>query len=248
MRKYLVGIDDTDNKDSRGTGFLARSLASCIREEKLGITGGITRHQLLFDSRVPYTSQNSSACIEVTTENPDGLWVFMIDFLLKSCASGSDCGLCMIEISKISPSVIEWGFRVKTELVGQAQAHEVAQKNELKLIGLTGNHDGIIGALAGVGLRASGNDGRFVSLSGVDIRTIEGVHSVKSLKEMIQIHQAITKEGHLIDDGARICLEGGWLRPVLKNGLITIIANNITTNGNNIYQLTDKEYIKSISN
>ena len=84
MITYLIGIDDTDNLESRGTGFLSRSMGEAITVSGLGITGGITRHQLLFDPRVPYTSHNSSACLEVTTSKPDELWEFMMDFLVKS--------------------------------------------------------------------------------------------------------------------------------------------------------------------
>jgi hypothetical protein len=40
--KLLIGIDDTDNADSRGAGFLAHQLEASV----LGKVNGITRHQL----------------------------------------------------------------------------------------------------------------------------------------------------------------------------------------------------------
>jgi hypothetical protein len=248
MLKYLIGIDDTDNLQSRGTGFLVRTLGQLINEKGLGITGGITRHQLLFDPRVPYTSHNSSACLEVETNQPVLLWDFMIDYLEKNCASGSDCGLCMIESSKIPTSIIEWGNLAKVELVNKQLALQLAKAESIKLVGLTGTHDGVIGAMAGVGLRASGNDGRFVNLKGVDIRSITGISCLKNLKEKVEIHQAVTMNNEIIDDFAPISLDGGWFRPVLKNGLITLILNNTKNYELNSYELADKEYIKSISN
>ena len=65
MQTIYIGIDDTDNLDTRGTGFRARQLADRLCEDKLAQIIGVTRHQLLVDDRVPYTSHNSSACIAV---------------------------------------------------------------------------------------------------------------------------------------------------------------------------------------
>ncbi len=52
-----VGLDDTDNKTSRGTGYLARMVAASLSDRFK--VWGVTRHQLLVDPRVPYTSHNS---------------------------------------------------------------------------------------------------------------------------------------------------------------------------------------------
>ncbi|MDX9771005.1 MAG: hypothetical protein RBT19_11625 [Tenuifilaceae bacterium] len=248
MTNYLVGIDDTDNLESRGTGFLARSMAKFINDNGLGIPGGITRHQLLFDPRVPYTSQNSSACFQVTTSNPKQLWETMIEFLIKSCAVGSDCGLCMVEEDDVPLAIVEWGYRAKTELVNKKLAADLAQAHNISLIGLTGTHDGIIGALAAVGLRSSGNDGRFVSLKGVDIRTIEGTHSLLDLQNIVPVHEAIGIDGKRIESNITICFDNGWFRPVLKNGKTTIVITNTNIHEHNHYKLADKDYIKSISN
>lgn len=66
MTRWLIGLDDTDNLESRGTGFRARQMAEHLESSKCGlIATGITRHQLLVDPRIPYTSHNSSACISV---------------------------------------------------------------------------------------------------------------------------------------------------------------------------------------
>ena len=46
--RILIGIDDTDNKDSRGTGYNSRQLAAAIESNNLGKVHGITRHQYLF--------------------------------------------------------------------------------------------------------------------------------------------------------------------------------------------------------
>lgn len=243
---YLVGIDDTDNLESRGTGFIGRTMGEQINASGLGICGGVSRHQLLFDPRVPYTSHNSSLCLEIETDKPDDVWNLMVEYLLEACAPGSDCGLCMVEADKVPESIVKWGLKAKRDLLKQVDAHELAKKENIKLIGLTGNHDGVIGSMAAVGLRASGNDGRFVGLRGTEVRTINGVKTPAELKKLVHLHEIVTPEGEPVDEHSRISLEG-WLRPVHRDGLITLIVNKIDNNEEYDYQLANKEYIKGIS-
>lgn len=243
---YLIGIDDTDNLESRGTGYLSRCMGNFIVEQGLGITGGITRHQLLFDPRVPYTSHNSSACLEVESHKPNEMWDALIQFLLDSCAPGSDCGLCMVEANAVPASVVEWGQTAKVDLVKRSQAIALAQSEGIRLIGLTGTHDGVIGSLAAVGLRASGNDGRFISLKGQDIRSFNGADSFSSLKQRVCVDRAMTIDGIAVSDDSRINLDG-WMRPVLKDGQITVLVEKNTDNEEYSYKLADKEHIKSVS-
>ncbi len=52
-QKWLIGIDDTDNLESRGTGHRVRWLGDLLAREDLADIKGITRHQLLVDPRIP---------------------------------------------------------------------------------------------------------------------------------------------------------------------------------------------------
>ena len=88
--RILIGIDDTDNKDSRGTGFLSRQLAKRIQEQDLGKVKGISRHQLYVHPDIAYTSQNSSACLDVYSEKKEELEFFCAQFLKESAAVGDD--------------------------------------------------------------------------------------------------------------------------------------------------------------
>lgn len=247
--RYYIGIDDTDNADSRGTGYTGRTMAARIAEAGLAGIGGISRHQLLFDSRVSYTSHNSSLCIEVDVdaESVDRLLEFMVSNLLKVCAPGSDCGLCMIRVDRVSQLLVDWGYAAKTDLINQLDGLNLAKREGITLLGLTGNHDGIIGSMAAVGLRASGNDGRFVALKGGDIRDISGVKRVSELKRMVEIHRVVTPDGEEVDDSSRIDTDKGWFRPVYRAGYITLLVNKIDKIEAYDYQLANKEYIKSIS-
>lgn len=245
--RYFVGIDDTDNLESRGTGFVGRTMAELIVANGLGTTGAISRHQLLFDPRVPYTSHNSSLCIEVETSQTDELLNFMIAYLLKACAPGSDCGLCMVNADNMPASIIDWGLTAKRDLVKQIDGLNLAKRENITLIGLTGNHDGVIGSMAACGLRASGNDGRFVALKGTDVRTITGIKTSAELKKLVELHKIVTPEGEVINDSSSILMEG-WLRPVHREGQITLIVNKIDNCNDYGYKLADKDFIKSISN
>ena len=64
MSLFLIGIDDTDNQTSPGTGQLARRLAA-EASTRGAVNRGITRHQFLVDGRIPYTSHNSGACVAI---------------------------------------------------------------------------------------------------------------------------------------------------------------------------------------
>ena len=127
--RYLIGIDDTDNLQTRGTGFRARQLGQELIQSGLANVFGISRHQLFFDPRVPYTSHNSSACLEVETGRFDYLKHYCSAFLAREAAPGSDAGLCIVAADGLSEEVIRWGARAKCELVTQAEAWTIAKEH-----------------------------------------------------------------------------------------------------------------------
>jgi hypothetical protein len=67
----LIAIDDTDNAESIGTGRLSRMLAEELTKQGMIRQTSVTRHQLLVHPDIPYTSHNSSACIEGIPINGD---------------------------------------------------------------------------------------------------------------------------------------------------------------------------------
>lgn len=166
MTKILIGIDDTDNQTSRGTGHLARLL--CRECQKRGLTPvGVTRHQFLIDSRIPYTSHNSGACIALLS--PDGLGAadFAFDFVAQQAATGSDPGLCLAQFDTVNDDVFRFALAATTQIVTMEDAFAAARASCLCLRGLGGTCLGVIGAIASVGLCAKGNQGRFIDLPGL---------------------------------------------------------------------------------
>jgi tRNA(Ile2) C34 agmatinyltransferase TiaS len=159
----IVGIDDTDVIDSPGTNQLARAIlkkiGDCARDAM------ICRHQLFFDPRVPYTSKNGSASIRLPHAGPERvpelagtIREVMADWFVE----GSDPGLCLA--TTVTAEMRDYGLRCKDRVVTQEEAHSVAARSGCYLEGLGGTEQGVVGALAAVGLFDTGDDGRVVHL------------------------------------------------------------------------------------
>lgn len=249
MMRLLIGIDDTDNKESRGTGFNSRQLAAALEANNLATVTGITRHQLLVHPDIPYTSQNSSACLDVETLSFEKTRDFCRSFMLEIGAVGSDVGLCMVEKDSCSPEIIRWGKEAKSIVLKMEDAYALSAKTGIFLEGLTGTRGGVIGALAAVGLRAAGNDGRFIWLnSSKNLRDIEqGIHQVAALIEYAGIDRIESTGNEIIDPEERVYLNE-WARPVLLDHKSVLMVEKITNNNNYEWKCAAKEFVKSISN
>jgi len=244
--RYLIGIDDTDNAESRGTGYRARTLGDALAADGLAAVQGITRHQLLVAPGIPYTSHNSSACLLVDL-SVDVATVASCcrDFLLRECAPGSDAGLCITAWDAVRPTVEAFGSRAKREILTAAEALVLAQTEGLLLEGLTGDHGGVIGALAAVGLRASGEDGRFIWLRG--IREVSGIHRAEALYQLTGIQEIRTLDGAPVPATADVDL-GTWFRPVLSQGQAVLLVENMASESGYYWCVAAKEAIKARSN
>lgn len=165
MQIYL-SIDDTDNLESPGSGQLAEILSNELLENNLATKcSNITRHQLFIHEDVPFTSHNSAMCFSASLEGRhlNDVILYSKRFLQKSSASGSDPGLCvMVENDGMDyQQLTEFGMRAKNKVLTKTEAYNLAGKTGVHLSEHGGTGDGVIGALAGVGLRLDGNDGRF---------------------------------------------------------------------------------------
>ncbi len=243
--QILIGIDDTDNLETHGTGRRARQLGEMLAAGGLAEVDGITRHQLLIDPRIPYTSHNSSACLLARTTGdrlPD-LIATARSFLLRESAPGADAGLCVADRSQITPTCRDFGLRAKREVLTADQARDCARRDGLALEGLTGTGGGIIGALAAVGLRDGGDDGRFLWLKG--IREISGVYMVGQLQQLIPIDAVQTLEGAEVPPADWVEL-GPWIRPLLKAGRAVLLVE--PNKKAHQWRVVEKERVKQLSN
>jgi len=128
--RYLIGIDDTDNLESRGTGFRARCLGAELAAAGLARIDGVSRHQLLVHPDIPYTSHNSALCLDgfVADGRIDEVREFCRDFLLRESAEGSDAGLCIAEYDTLNGTVRAFGVRAKQEVLVRSEAEDVARE------------------------------------------------------------------------------------------------------------------------
>jgi hypothetical protein len=175
-----IGIDDTDNLDSRGTGHLARQIAVNLADEFYVL--GVVRHQLLVDPRVPCTKNNSCASILLGTPGQydlHGLQKTISQMMRADFQTGSDPGLCIAD--GLPKEVTSFGRRAQREIVTQAEARQIASQFDILLEGLGGTEDGVIGALSAAGLAACGDDGRYVSVG--TLRELSGLQPVQKLLE-----------------------------------------------------------------
>ena len=207
----LVGLDDTDNAESRGTGHLARMIAAALAPAYRVL--GVTRHQLLVDPRVPYTRNNSSATVVldgIGARDLSALTDKVRALMLGDLQPGSDPGLCVA--GWVPPAVVEFGRRAQRELLSQAEARALAAAHGIGLLGLGGTQDGVIGALAAVGLAASGEDGRYVLVG--RSRELAGMQPVEALLRA-GITAVRTLEGKPVTSGL---VAVDKLRPARRGG------------------------------
>jgi len=243
---YLIGIDDTDKKGSRGTGFRSRQMGSELELAGFGKVLGIMRHQLFIHDDISFTSQNNSFSLLVDCCDYDGLKSFCRNFLIREELSGCNIGLGLVDEKEIGDEVEEWGRRAKREILHEKEAHELALRNGISLLGICGNHGGVIGALAAIGLRKTGNDGRFIWQPGKQLRDLRGSMTVEEIKKGTQIEDIMTKEGKILEPEEMIDLTD-WVRAVqINHRTYILVERNLKRSGSD-WKTADREYIKKLS-
>lgn len=218
----LVAIDDTDDLHSPGTGRRCRGLMEALGSAGLGTPAGATRHQLLVDDRIPYTSHNSSACIAWRRAGDTAAIIDLSGrFLEEHSAAGADPGLAVVDPRTVDREpLVAFGRAAKTSVLTQDDARSLAHRAGVHLSGHGGTLGGIIGALAAAGLALSGSDGLFLSMPG--IRDLAGSCTYAELRVLVPIDLARGPDGAepAVDDRIEL---GDWVRPVLLDGLAVLL-------------------------
>jgi hypothetical protein len=216
--KLYLGLDDTDNADSVGTGRLSRMLAEELELRKLVSDCENTRHQFLVDPAIPYTSHNSSACIaaEAVGDTPlEQIARAAVEFLEEHFHEGANPGLCLAEADSVPDSFVGLGRRAQREVIELAEVRELAAESAAFVWwgGETGQ--GLIGALGGVGLRSTGGDGRFIALRG--IRELRGVLRAGEIVARSAVDCVESESGEVLSDDTPVDTRD-WVRPVPRGG------------------------------
>ncbi|WP_321423203.1 ABC transporter substrate-binding protein [uncultured Methanobacterium sp.] len=164
-------LDDTDNPDSRGTGQLSRTIAQNISGEFP--IHCVTRHQLYKHPDIPYTTHNTCSVIQIKDlgiERVNDIFEAVKTEMMDDFIEGSDPGLAVAHESQITPAIVAFGQDAKRNILNQGMARNLARNLGIRLEGLGGTEDGVIGAVAGIGLAASGNDGRCLLIGDKQIK------------------------------------------------------------------------------
>jgi hypothetical protein len=214
-----------------GTGWLARRLLDKLVSEGLGEPVGVTRHQLLLDPRVPSTTHNTSACLALATPadaDTDGIEACARRFLRDHAPDGSAPGLAIVSTS-LAPydrdALSAFGTAAKHMVIAQATARQIAPQHGVRLSSHGGNGNGVIGALAAVGLHLSGSDGYFLWLPG--IREISsGACSYQHLMRILPVHDARTVAGDRPTPQTTVEVSR-WTRPLLLEGRAVLLLQRI---------------------
>jgi hypothetical protein len=223
--KILLAIDDTDDLESRGTGHLAEDIAQEVERKGWGRRSYITRHQLFVHPDVPYTSHNSAMCFTTDLEPAclDRLVALAAAILERERAPGSDPGLCVAVAERLASAdeVIAWGRAAKTTVLRKPDAYAVAQRLGIHLSEHGGTGQGVIGALAGVGLRLSGCDGRV--RGHLAIPSADGTASVREIRAHPHVQRVVSLDAAPVADEDRVVV-GEKVKAVMQDGGLTVLV------------------------
>lgn len=199
---FYVAFDDTDTIDcGRGTGKLARWFAEVLPKGCRQIM--VVRQQLLHSAEVPMTSHNSSLCSVI--EAPDESYrSALIEKGIKHIndyfVEGSDPGFCVASEKDDLQALVDFGLECVYRKVLQKDALNAAKG--VHLSGHGGTNDGIIGAVAAVGLTHLGNSGRIVDYA--DIRELPQITTAAELRERDIFPMSTNRHAEMIPDVHKI--------------------------------------------
>jgi hypothetical protein len=221
----LICIDDTDDIDSRGTGEIAELIAEGLEGDGLARCGRVTRHQLLVHPDIAYTSHNSAMCFpaEIDGTRLDAVTSWCQVSLAAESAGASDPGLCVVAVEELArpEALVAYGREAKERVIAKEEAYRVAADLGVHLSEHGGTGIGVIGALAGAGLRLSGDDGRFKGKFRIP-GDAEGVAGVAEIKELA-VDDVMTVDGAVLEDGERVVV-GDECKLVLLGGRAVLLV------------------------
>ena len=239
----FICIDDTDNLDSIGTGQVLEELIDALRERGLAEGSFVTRHQLLIHPDIAYTSHNSSMCCAASTDRLDETVAFCRTYMDAHCAEGSDPGLCIVVPERLESAgpLLDFGRRAKTTVLSKADAYSLASRCAVLLSEHGGTGDGVIGALAGCGLRMSGNDGRIKGKLRPD--AAGEVLTVADFCCKYHVDQVLDPDSQPVGPGERLVFRA-QSKALYRNFLRTVIAAQAPEDGGLWHPLSKMELPK----
>ncbi|CAG35790.1 hypothetical protein [Desulfotalea psychrophila] len=226
---YLVCIDDTDMPGTKGTGWLVQDMCEHM-EGIISNSSPISRHQLFVHKDIPYTSHNSSMCFEmnlVQNDLPSAINT-IISFIKDRAMDGSDPGLCVARKSDVlaNQALLDFGKAAKRRVLSKDLAYNLADKIGIHLSEHGGTGDGIIGAIAGVGLRLTGNDGRYRGW--YHLGNPGTTLSVETFCKHPFIEQLVTESGEVLPKNLFVAIGSEKIKTVRKGSRQVVVVKEIS--------------------
>jgi len=215
-----ICMDDTDNLESRGTGKLYRTIAKVLSNDYP--VYGVTRHQLYKHPAIPYTSHNTCSVIHVNDmdgDYKDEIFEIVKGEMLDDFIEGSDPGLAIAHEDQVTPALAAFGNDAKCTILNQDNARNLAKNLKIRLEGLGGTEDGVIGAMAGIGLAYTKNDGRFLLVGN---KKLKGSNTVDDILD-IGVDAVYTLDGRLVTEGL-VTNESKLTKPCPINGKVVLFV------------------------
>ncbi|MCK8045115.1 DNA-binding protein [Shewanella sp. 1CM18E] len=236
MKAWLICIDDTDDIGTKGTGEIAEEIAAKLaplvpQDARPAITRFVTRHQLFVHPDIPYTSHNSAMCFQVETDFDFAeLKAICIAHLKQESAAAADPGLAILDLESDYNigQLIAFGKQSKVEVKTKEQAYQLAAELGVDLSEHGGTGQGIIGSLAGLGLRLSGQDGRVkgqLSLGEDHDESAVVQLSVAQMLKQTGLQAAITTTGEILNHDTQINLTG-QIKAVYTQHQFALLVSN----------------------
>lgn len=233
-----------------GTGSLAQSLCSEIETLQMGTCSPVSRHQLFVHQDIAYTSHNSAMCFETDINNlREASFIdFCSDFLKGHFVKGSDPGLCIAKPDNTldRKKLVEFGLAAKKQLLSKSSAYCLAEHSGIHLSEHGGTGSGIIGAIAGIGLRLSGNDGRYRGW--YHLGRPGEVISVRSICENDFVDYVTTREGIPLAPEENLEISSVRTKTIRFSGSRVILAclnENYAADSSARYRTMNKEEAKA---
>ncbi len=208
---YLISIDDTDDMTKEvSTGGIAEMIGRRLVEAGAVMREGISRHQLLLDGHIEYTSHNSSMCIEIESDLLDIGRIMDIgqEIIKENMSAAADPGIAVCCADELpSPErLIAFGFDAKKRVITKDEAYSLAAEYDCVLLKeLGGTGIGVIGALAGIGLRLSRCDG---SVRGKKCKKFAGqTVSAGEICGRCGVDMVICVDGTVVPDDAPVMVD-----------------------------------------
>ena len=215
-----ICLDDTDNLESRGTGKLSRTIAEELSKDYP--VYGVTRHQLYKHPDIPYTSHNTCSVIHINSlkkEHVNELFEVVKHEMLDDFIEGSDPGLAVALENQVTPALAAFGNDAKCTILNQKKARTLAQNLNIRLEGLGGTEDGVIGAMAGIGLAYTKNDGRFLLIKN---NKLKGSNTVTDIINA-GVDAVYTLDGRRVREGL-VQNDSNLTKPCPVNGQVILFV------------------------